>query len=45
MELGQKVKKNGVLYEIYKIDKFGRCFAEDEYKISIVCIPNLQIIR
>lgn len=45
MRVGQKLKKNGTLYTIYKIDSFGRCFAEDEFKIDIICVPNLVRVK
>jgi hypothetical protein len=40
MRVGQTFKRKGVIYEIYKIDIFGRIFAEDEYHLNIICIPS-----
>lgn len=45
MRMNQRIKRNGEIYTIYKIDKFGRCFAEDEMKTNIICIPNLVLVK
>jgi hypothetical protein len=45
MRIGQTLIRNGVKYEIYKIDSFNRCFAEDEFQTTIICIPNLVRIK
>jgi hypothetical protein len=45
MKVGQTRVIDGIKYTVYKIDKFNRCFAEDEFEISIKCFPNLGRIK
>jgi hypothetical protein len=45
MRVGQKIKIKGEMYEIKKIDFQGRCFAEDEFGINLICFPDLKIIK
>ena len=44
MKVGQTLKRNGEIYKIYKITDF-KIFAEDEFGVNIICLPNLQIIK
>lgn len=44
MRIGQRIKHEGEFYKVYKI-KGNKCYAEDEYGINIVCIPNLSRIK
>lgn len=44
MKIGQTVKQNGEKYTVYKITEF-KIFAENEDKTSIICMPNLKIIK
>lgn len=44
MRVGQKLIREGIEYVIYKIDSY-RCFAKDEFKTSIICVPNLKIVK
>jgi hypothetical protein len=45
MKVGQTLIRDNIKYTIYKIDSFNRCFAEDEFQTSIICIPNLIRIK
>lgn len=45
MRIGKTIKREGIIYTVYKIDTFGRCFAEDEFGINIICLPNLIRIK
>ena len=44
MKVGQTLQREGEKYTIYKVTDY-KCFAENEFKTNIICIPNLSRIK